>query len=440
MKLIFLKNSALLIYLLLLLFLTLDSCTVKKNPGKNNNPDNPKNKNEIPLKLSENLESYINESEIPSKLLLQLEEWNALPTWLSKGKKSREDWLIALHENTIKMGWPKKSQDAVTKVNVSRGIELAGATTGSELSISIQESLPILLQKLLEIINGCIIAESVDEQRMKIFIDSLNFEKCISRSKLFLGFLEKIEFYDSPLSESQSPLIQSATEFLYYHEFGHILASIPDSLDFIKTELLPEEDEYEEEILADYFAFIMTSVKYEKQSPDDQFIAFSGISLAMSLILCLDFCDHSVSKNGFLETKMTSFRMSRLKHWTMISVDQKLLTPQANSGLSILWDTTDKILSSITDTTSPIFNLIYETTSQPRQNWTVARNEFVKWYTFGNRSKIIAELELVYKSAKEQTKFPKAQAALEIFEYIIDSTSHLEPELGLKESVDYFMN
>jgi len=396
------------------------------------------------------LSRYLECSESP-KLISQLKTWEALPAWLLSADKLHENWVESFHSNSVYKDWPDRVKDAVART-MSGCKTLAGSSMGQRLAIKFSDRTPVFLREIQEIVTYPLVCpdspdpmhgdwEKMHQAASRGCPDSPPHatmlvhpgmkQEAARRLALMLGMLEETSYLDGSDSEWNGG-VRFGSHFIYYHEIGHLVLSIPNA--WPPIEIRPEEEEFAEEIRADQIGMAMLATELRNQKPEVIFWGFMGISVAMSFIAAQEFVQPY--KDGLRQTKGAVFRMARLKHLTRLSVEKGLLPSDALTGLQFYWDLFTDLLREVKVVPSPVFSLIRETADRPQTDWTKARNEIVKWCAFGNKKSVIAAVADIYRDALgQQSSQPRARRAVNVVDFLLNQTEAFEPDLGLREAI-----
>lgn len=388
-----------------------------------------------PARQSDSLAQYFDKSDIPKKLARQLQSWDALPEWVAQAVKIKGAWLDSLHHNVVRSDWCIPLQDATIMSGLKK-LSLARSDTGRELSIGVFDSAPVYLRYMLELISSPLILPGTSDQNALMLTDPISRAEAVKRLAQMLGMLRETAYIDAPNS-SWGGAVTFGTRFMYYHELGHLSAA-RKGCSISPPNLTQDEEKFAQEIAADQFAVSMLGLEVKNQDPNLVFAAFSGISIAMSLIASQEYV-HSEAVEGNStkhSIKGAVLRMGRILHWTKIAKDQGIFPKEAPLALEGVWLLFKDLLGDIDHIPSPIHSLVREAADHPPKDWTLVRNYLVKWGTFGDNKLVSKYLGAVHRSAVEQAALqPRAQRVVEVLKFVQEQTAPLEPELGLSEAL-----
>jgi len=378
------------------------------------------------------LSEFLKQSSVSPKLFLALKDWGALPEWLLPAQKLHDDWVESFHKNSLNKTWPLPMRKAIAKTLKEPGTCLARSSTSAhEQSIIFCERTPVYLREIQEIVLYPLVNPDSSDPNANMLLDPVRKQEASRRLGLMLGMLEETSYLDGVDSEWNGG-VRFGSHFIYYHELGHLAVTIPGS--WPPIEIRPEEEEFAEEIRADQIAMAMLATELKNQPKEVIFAGFEGISVAMSFMAGQEFVQPY--KKDLRSIKGAVFRMARLKQLTSIAVQRGLLPAEALTGLQFYWDLFTDLLRDVRDIPTPVFDLIQKTTDRPQKDWIEARSEIVKWCAFGDPDSVIAIIVDVYRDALRQASSKRqARRAVSVVNFLLDQTTMLEPELGLRAAI-----
>lgn len=440
--------------MLVVLIGLLASCVGRSptGPATGVTPDNPRTSLGTSEDPADPLSSYLEHSTISPKLFWQLKTWEALPAWLLSAEKLHDNWVESFHNNALYKNWPEPVRAAVARTVSGRDMSLARSMTGRQLAITFSDRTPVYLREIQDIVTYPLVCPDSpdlmlrDWERMheaasrgcpdsppqaKMLLHAGMKQEAARRLALMLGMLEETSYLDGYDTEWNGG-VRFGSHFIYYHEVGHLVLSVPEA--WTPIEIRPEEEEFAEEIRADQIAMAMLANELRNQRPEVIFWGFMGISVAMSFMAAQEFV--KPYKDGLRQIKGPIFRMARLKHLTRLNIEKGKLPPDALTGLQFYWDLFAELLREVKVVPSPMFNLLRQAADRPQKDWIKARNEIVKWCAFGRRESVIAAITAVYRDAlKQASSKPRARRAISVMDFLLNQTEMLEPELGLREAI-----
>src|SRR6266496_1246119 len=416
---------------LVVLVAMLASCVARSpsGPATEFTSDNPRPSLDKSADPANPLSSYLGRSKIPPKLFWQLKTWKALPAWLLSAEKLHDNWVESFHKNSVYKDWPEAVKDAVASTVSGRNMSLAGSTTGHKLAIMFSDRTPVYLREIQDIVTYPLVCPDSpdpmlrDWEKMheaasrgcpdsppqaKMLLHSEMKQEAARRLALMLGMLEETSYLDGSDSEWNGG-VRFGSHFIYYHEIGHLVRSLPNA--WPPIELLPEEEDFAEEIRADNIAMAMLATELRNQPPGVIFWGFMGISVAMSFMAAEEFV--KPYKDELRQIKGPVYRMARLKRSTQFAIEKGMLPPDALTGLQFYWSLFTDLLREVEVVPSPVFSLLRQTADRPENDWIKARNEIVKWCAFGHPESVLAAITSVYRDAlKQASSEPRARRAI----------------------------
>lgn len=353
------------------------------------------------------------EESVSNEIIQTLADWNAIPSWATRPRELRTDWLRTLHENVTGDDWPQALQDAAAGTIVGGDEILAFAAQGKNHSIiGVFDSTPAYLSQLLEIINHPLVPPGSPDPHAPMILDPDRGFEAVDKLAKLLGMLRETSYLDGP-DVVWRPAVILGTRFVYYHELGHLLLN--QSNDFLwRFALEPIENERSEEFYADRFALAMLILE-TRSHPDLQGAALAGVAFAMALIASQELVD----KKGEGSIKWAVLRMARLQHWARIAVDLNKLSPEAPDLLNFYWDLFVKILQRVETIPSPISDLLRQTSGLQNSEWTIARNHIAKWCSFGECREVVATLNEACESARRNQNAALGIDTLRVIKYVV---------------------
>lgn len=389
-----------------------------------------------PLGMSDKTDSSFlqlrKETGLSPKLIKKLIKWRAIPDWLEQVSETQNDWAESLHHNVVKdSSWPNYMKNLnVKSETVSNGRSYIAKSSASTIRIS--NITPVYLRELTEILNYPLVPPNSDDPNAKMLFDTTRIENAVRQLERFQGMISETGYFEG------TNVLWGAAEifgsrFIYYHELAH--ANQYNTSDTLKVHLLSEEEYLKYEIEADQFALSMIALELRHADDDTQVLAFIGIATAMSLIATSEYTEPYV-KNGYRSIKGAIYRISRLIYYANIAVKLEYLNQEAINAFNFYLNLMKSLLSRIDHIPNPVFELVYQTADQPKKNWTIFRNQVVKWCIFGDRNMAIRYLKEVYNSALTQSLTePRAKRALEVYEYLFHQTEGLDWNVNLRKSI-----
>lgn len=377
------------------------------------------------------LHTYQEAFRIPERLLRELAERDALPSWARAVAGQREDWLASLHKN-VSEGFPAAVRQARAGL-LERALNL-GATvlSGSATAIVIPTSAPIYCRALLEIATHPLTAPGSPDPNAKMLFDDKKLPETVRQLEHLLGMLAETGYLASA-DETWGGAVILASRFLYYHELGHAVRDLTRDTD-PPSWILPSEEPLMHELVADQFALGMLTLELRHHAIW-QPAGFSGVALAIGFVALKEYCEREYD-GGVRRIKDAAFRMGRLLHWARISVDIGTLTEEAVAMGRLFWEQITGLLRRVERIPSPIFSLLLQTADNPREDWRVASNHLLKWCVFGDRTKVLTIVRNIRNSATAQAQAEaRARRVLDVLEFILEDTAQLEPTLGLKSAL-----
>ncbi|MCY3790552.1 MAG: hypothetical protein OXH63_17390, partial [Gemmatimonadetes bacterium] len=316
------------------------------------------------------------EESVSEELIQTLKDWNAIPTWTTKPRDLRTDWLKTLHENVTEDGWPQALRDAAAGTIKGEDEILAFATQGNHSVIGIYDSTPAYLSQLLKITNHPFVPPGSPDPHAPMILDPDRGLEAVKKLAKLLGMLRETSYLDGPAVVWRPAVILGA-RFIYYHELGHLLLNGSDDV-LWRFAIEPIENELSEELYADRFALAMLILE-TRSNPEIQGTALAGVAFAMALIASQEFVD--AKEEGSIE--WAALRMARLQHWARMAVDLNELSPRALDLLNFYWILFTKMLQQVENVPSPISALLRQTSGLQNSEWTMARDRMAKWCRFG---------------------------------------------------------
>ena len=361
-----------------------------------------------------------------------LERWDIVPSWINKQPNKAKDWLTEFHSRVLAQDWPTEIKDATVAIIEGRRETLALSIEHNHV-ITMFDSTPAYLAQLLEIVYHPFVPPASDDPDALMVIDPDRIIEALDRLAEMLSMLKETSYLEGP-DVIWQPAVIFATRFIYYHELGHLV--IPMNRDFYCVDLYPMEQYLDEEICADLYALSLLALE-TRSSSDFQVAAMSGIALAMSLIAAQEFVNEEELVNGTIHRsiKGTVLRMERILHEARIAVREGYLSYGALRVAEEQWQRFKEMLRYVVRLRSPVFRLLRETAAGPKDDWSVARNEIVKWCVFGECTRLAATLNMICESVKDQMDVATAPIILKIVEYIVGETRGIEQWLGLQREL-----
>jgi hypothetical protein len=260
-----------------------------------------------------------------------------------------------------------------------------------------------------------------------MLLDPSRLEAAVADLQALGGALHDLGYIDAA-TEDWGGAVTLATEFIYFHELGHLSQSIEPGA--AKPDwVLPDEQYLLPELLADQFAFAMVALRSHRD-PDLEAVSMASISLAMSLVALQEFVD--TEKANRRSIKDSVLRMGRLLYWGRLCAGSEL-TAQAVEVGGFYWELFRTLLGGVQDLQSPVFDVLRDAADGSRPGWATARNSITRWCAFGDRDRVAAALRKVKdRATAAANSYPTARTVLGVLDAILDDTRALEPELGLE--------
>jgi hypothetical protein len=325
--------------------------------------------------------------------------------------------------------WPEEVRRTIAKTLDGAGGEMFAITaTGAESTIGVLEFTPAYLEELVQIVNYPLVPPDSPDPDARMLLDPARKRAAATRLAEAAGMLSETGYLDGKTNWGGGVVF--GTRFLYYHELGHVMraaGSLP-----LEITLYPEEEPFAEEIYSDQFALIMLALELRRQSVDLQVVGFSGVAFAMSLVALSEFAK-TESEVGKRSIKGAVYRMGRIKHYlTRIWQPEGAVSIDAVKAMEAYWTMFTDLLRMVDVIPSPIAAQLHRTATAPKEQWIYARDNIVKWCTFGNCERVRSGLAKVYDSASQQQQ---GGSIRDVITYIVSETALLEPEIGLRATL-----
>jgi hypothetical protein len=380
------------------------------------------------------LAEYRESLRVPAKIYQRLDQWGALPPWAAAAARARSDWLASLHQAVTAKGWPAELRDATAGlVDHSAETEFAfDAVVGRARTVVIPAATPSYLQRLVEILNLALVPPDTADPQAHMLMDTRRLDAASQELARMVGMIGETGYSDGDVATWGGGVIMG-TRFVYYHEMGHLSASLrPQSL---PGWLLPAERYLADELLADQLAFAMVVLEL-RHARNLQPSGMAGMIFALGLEALREFADDS--KGGDKRsTKDATLRVGRLLYWGKIAVAMGNLTQEALDLGTFYWQQLRDLLTRVQRIPSPVFSLLVQTADRPQADWMVARDHIAQWCAFGDRARVLRALRAIRQSAEAQAATePRARRVLDVLAYVRRETETLEPELGLKAGLE----
>ena len=368
--------------------------------------------------------------KISERLFLTLKDWKAVPNWDVEQQKIREDWLESLHKNVVGDDWPKELRQALAGTLPGGNEKLGLSTPGDHRVIGIYDTTPAYLSRLMEIVNYPMVFPRSSDPNARMLWDRGREVEAVNQLAEMLGMLRETSYLEGPTAVWRQGVI-AGTRFIYYHELGHLVLNFDEHPRW-KFELHKLEQEFSEgfaeELYADRYAFIML-LQEVRSHPNLQSTMMTGVALAMALVASQEFFNERNEK-PFSPIAGSQMRMRRLLYWAEIARNWGDLEPRAFTTMQNQWDRFKTMLQKVTidSLPTPVFNLLQQASEGRQHDWESARNQVVKWCSFGECLKVADTLNKVCGEMRLLNTAP-AKRILQTINYILMEARKLEPLL-----------
>ena len=344
----------------------------------------------------------------------------------------RATWAETLHKNVVGKDWPPYLQETVAEMVERNEVTLGSALVSrKQRKIEIPHLAPVYLFELMNILAYPIVKPNSRDPSAKMLIHGGKIPEAAKRLARLVSMLEHTSYIENSAFE-WNPLLIFFSRFIYYHELAHTTSLFVGTF-AEKFRLDRHEYEFEEEMRADYLAlsFLLAELR---NNPQLLHIAFSGISLGMSFLAVHEF---SMPYTKDLRAiKGAHFRMARIKYWVSEFAKHGNVPQKEVAALNLFWRMCSDLLRHVKVIPSPAYSILSDAAKGSEEDWVFARNELVRWITFGNREAVVANLKSVYNWAVGESNTEEGgRKVMDVLHYVLEQTRDIETELGLQAAV-----